>query len=99
MNVKYSKVYQCECYFVNSNVETMSHDQLNMCIVITRVINMATKQGSSRRLRSDVWNYFDKIENKIVTCKVCKQKLAYHDATTNLHVGMGDIGILILRLL
>ena len=62
----------------------MSRDQLNAHIVITRVINMATKQGSSRHLHSDVWNYFDKVENKSVTCKVCKQKFAYHGGTINL---------------
>ena len=62
----------------------MSHDQLNVCIVITRAINMATRHGSSRRLCSDVWKYFDKVENKSVTCKVCKQKFAFHCSTTNL---------------
>ena len=45
---------------------------------------MATKQGSSWRLHSDVWNYFDKVESKSVTCKVCKQKFAYHGGITNL---------------
>ena len=44
----------------------------------------ATRQGSSRCLRSDVWNYFDKVEGKSVTCEVCKQKFAYHGSTTNL---------------
>ena len=45
---------------------------------------MATRQGSSRRLHSDVWKYFDKVESKSVTCKVCKQKFAFHGGTTNL---------------
>ena len=62
----------------------MSRDQLNVCIVITRAINMATRQGSSRRLRSDVWKYFDKVGSKSVTSKVCKQKFAFHGSTTNL---------------
>ena len=62
----------------------MPYDQLNVRIVITRAINMATRQGSSRCLRSDVWKYFDKVESKSVTCKVCKQKFAFHGGTTNL---------------
>ena len=62
----------------------MSRDQLNARIVITRAINMATRQGSSWRLRSDVWKYFDKVESKSVTCRVCKQKFAFHGGTTNL---------------
>ena len=45
---------------------------------------MVTRQGSSWRLRSDVWKYFDKVESKSVTCKVCKQKFAFHGGTTNL---------------
>ena len=45
---------------------------------------MATWQGSSQRLRSDVWKYFDKVESKIVTCKVCKQKFSFHGGTTKL---------------
>ena len=40
----------------------MSHDQLNARIVIMRAINLATRQGSSWCLRSDVWKYFDKVE-------------------------------------
>ena len=63
----------------------MSRDQLNVCIVITQAINVATRQGSSRHLRSDIWKYFDKVESKSVTCKVCKQKFAFHGGTTNLH--------------
>ena len=62
----------------------MSCDELNTRIVITQAINMATRQGSSRCLRSDVWKYFDKVESKSVTCKVCKQKFAFHCGTTNL---------------
>ena len=31
-----------------------------------------------------VWKYFDKVESKSVTCKVCKQKFAFHGGTTNL---------------
>ena len=47
---------------------------------------MTTRQSSSRRLRSDVWKYFDKVGtgSKSVTCKVCKQKFAFHGGTTNL---------------
>ena len=62
----------------------MSHDQLNAHIVITRAIDMATRQGSSQCLRSDVWKYFGKFKSKSVTCKVCKQKFAFHGGTTNL---------------
>ena len=45
---------------------------------------MATRQGSSQRLHSDVWKYFDKVESKSVTCKVCKQKFEFHCGITNL---------------
>ena len=62
----------------------MSYDQLNAHIVTTRAINMATRQGSSQRLCSDVWKYFDNDESKSVTCKVCKQKCTFHCGTTNL---------------
>ena len=63
----------------------MSRDQLNACFVITQVINMAaTRQGSSQHLLSDVRDYFDKVEGKSVTCKVCKLKFAYHGGTTHL---------------
>ena len=46
----------------------MPCDQLNT-LVITKVINIATSQGSSQRLHSDIWNYFDKVESKRVPAK------------------------------
>ena len=47
---------------------------------------MTTRQCSSRCLHSDVWKYFDKVGtgSKSITCKVCKQKFAFNDGTTNL---------------
>ena len=62
----------------------MSCDQLNVHIAITLAINMTTRQGSSWHLRSDVWKYFDEVESKSVTCKVCKQKFEFHGGTINL---------------
>ena len=39
---------------------------------------------SSRRNRSDVWQYFQKDGSKNVICALCKGKFAFHGGTSNL---------------
>ena len=41
--------------------------------------------GSSARVKSDVWNFFDKTGHQTVKCKLCNKRYAYHGGTTNLH--------------
>ena len=46
---------------------------------------MASGSGeSSRRNRSDVWQYFKKEGSRNVICTLCKGKFAFHGGTSNL---------------
>ena len=57
-------------------------------ILYNRVNAMASGSGeSSRRNRSDVWQYFKKEEtegSRNVICTLCKGKFAFHGGTSNL---------------
>ena len=54
---------------------------------------MILESGASRskstshetnRKKSDMWNYFQKVGPKRVSCQLCRKQMAYHGGTTNI---------------
>ena len=62
--------------------ETCEDDTLDdTCIVVDNPSNSRT---SSRRVKSEVWEFFVK-KDKSALCKICNKEYAYHGGTSNLH--------------
>ena len=41
-------------------------------------------ESTTRREKSDVWQFFEKSGPRVATCKLCKKEYAYHGGTSNL---------------